>query len=280
LGLDTEDTVAEFTDHTGKNRTKASNKVCVYAPRFSSVRTVSQPHEGLNLNRVVNTNTSSGINGLHNQAKLNHHVKRDSTGKIHVRSRASGFENELLSDNVSQSDGLAVHDKLINVFQDLNFVRFGTANQADLAKLNQGIQAGLTWTRQESPVIAAKTDSALEGVYEAHVATIVGVDDEKSAEPGKLRVVKLADKSVAQSGDVIEFTLRYDNLGPNPVHEVRIVDNLTPRLAYIEGSATSDRPAELQVEDNSEGSVVLTWEFTESLTPKSGGVITFKATVR
>ncbi len=44
-GLDTEDTIAEFTDHKGKQRTSKSNKVCVYAPRFASVRSVSLPHE-------------------------------------------------------------------------------------------------------------------------------------------------------------------------------------------------------------------------------------------
>ena len=146
--------------------------------------------------------------------------------------------------------------------------------------MNYGIQAGLVWSREEYPVIAAKTDSVMEGVYEAHVATIVGVDDKKSNEPGELRIVKLADKNTALPGDVIEFTLRYDNLGPNAVHHVRIVDNLTPRLLYIDDSATSDHDGRLVVQDNGEGSLVLVWELTEPLQPKAGGVVTFKAKVR
>ena len=280
LGLDTEDTVAEFTDHTGKNRVRASNRVCVYSPRFATVRTISRPHEDSHLNRIADVGHSAGTNAMHTRLKASLHVKQEMTGRVAVRSRAGGLESEQLQGDISQTKRLAVHDKLINVYQDLNFVQFGAAEHSDAARLNFGIQAGLVWSREEYPVIAAKTDSAMEGVYEAHVATIVGIDDKKSNEPGELRIVKLADKNTALPGDVIEFTLRYDNLGPNAVHHVRIVDNLTPRLLYIDDSATSDRDGRLVVQDNGEGSLVLVWELTEPLQPKAGGVVTFKAKVR
>lgn len=280
LGLDTEDTVAEFTDHTGKNRVKASNRVCVYAPRFATVRTISRPHEDSHLNRIADVGHSAGTNAMHTRLKASLHVKREMTGRVAVRSRAGGLESEQLQGDISQTKRLVVHEKLINIYQDLNFVQFGSAEHSDAARLNYGIQAGLVWSREEYPVIAAKTDSVMEGVYEAHVATIVGIDDKKSNEPGDLRIVKLADKNTALPGDVIEFTLRYDNLGPNAVHHVRIVDNLTPRLLYIDDSATSDRDGRLVVQDNGEGSLVLVWELTEPLQPKAGGVVTFKAKVR
>lgn len=279
-GLDTEDTVAEYTDHTGKNRVRASNRVCVYAPRFAAIRTVSRPHEDSNLFRVADVDHAAGTDALHSRLKPSHHSKQEMTGRVLVRSRASGLESEQLQGNVSQTKHLAVHDKLLNVYQDLNFVRFGAADHTDAARLNFGIQAALLWSREEYPVIAGKTDAAMEGLSEAHVATIVGIDDKKSDEPGNLRIVKLADKNTAQPGDVIEFTLRYDNLGPNTVHHVRIVDNLTPRLLYVDDSATSDREGRLVVHDNGEGSLVLVWELTEPLAPKTGGVVTFKAKVR
>ncbi|MBC8116362.1 MAG: DUF11 domain-containing protein [Candidatus Saccharimonas sp.] len=280
LGLDTEDTVAEYTDHTGKNRVKASNRVCVYAPRFATVRTISRPHEDSHLNRIADVDHSAGTNAMHTRLKASLHVKQEMTGRVAVRSRAGGLESEQLQGDISQTKRLAIHDKLINVYQDLNFVQFGSAKHSDAARLNFGIQAGLVWSREEYPVIGAKTDSAMEGVYEAHAATIVGIDDKKSDEPGNLRIVKLADKNTAVPGDVIEFTLRYDNLGPNAVHHVRIVDNLTPRLQYVDDSATSDREGRLVVQDNGEGSLVLVWELTEPLQPNAGGVVTFKAKVR
>ena len=103
--------------------------------------------------------------------------------------------------------------------------------------------------------------------------------DEKELKEN-LRIVKLADKKTAVPGDDIEFTIRYDNLGTREVHHIRIVDNLTPRLQYLDDSATSDRVGQLLLEDNGEGSQILVWELEEPLPGKTGGVITFKARVR
>lgn len=279
-GLDTEDTVVEFQDHAGKSRTRASNRVCIYAPRMSTVRTVSRPHEGMNLDEVAGVGQSVKTDQFHTKLKPAHHVKNEMSSRIRVRSRASGLESEQLQGNVSQVKRLAVHEKLLNVYQSLSFVQFGKLETRDAARLNYGIQASLVWTREQNPIIAAKTDVAMTGTYEAHAATIVGIDDKKSDEPGNLRLVKLADKQTALPGDVVEFTIRYDNMGPNTVHNVRIADNLTPRLAYVEDSATSDRDGRLVVQDNGEGSLVLVWELTNPLPPKTGGVVSFKARIR
>ena len=59
-----------------------------------------------------------------------------------------------------------------------------------------------------------------------------------------------------------------------------IVDNLTPRLEYIEDSSTCDRDGQLVAEENGEGSLILRWELDDSLPARQGGVITFKARVR
>jgi len=279
-GLDTEDTVIEYTDHTGRERMKPSNRVCVYAPRFSTVRTVSQPHEGMNLYEVARVGQSVGSNQFRSRLKPGHHTRNEMTGGVRVRSRPSGLDSEQYAGGVSTTRRLVIHEKLINVYQDLNFVQFGKIETADTARLNFGLQAALIWSREQYPVIAGKIDAAMTGVSEAHAATIVGIDDEKQNEPGKLRIVKLADKQSAASGDVVEFTLRYDNLGPNAVYHVRIVDNLTPRLAYVDDSATSDREGRLVVQDNGEGSLVLIWELTQPLQPNTGGVVSFKARIR
>jgi uncharacterized repeat protein (TIGR01451 family) len=279
-GLDTEDTVAEFTDHTGKERVRASNRVCLYAPRFSTVRTVSRPHEGMNLNEIARVGQAVGFDQVHTRLKPSFHTKNEMTGRMRVRSRASGLESEQIQGNVSNIKRLAIHEKLLNTYQDLTFVQFGKIETADAARLNYGIKASMVWSREQYPVIAAKLDGAMTGTYEAHAATIVGVDDKGSDKPGDLRVVKLADKETGQTGDIVEFTIRYDNIGENTVHHVRVVDNLTPRLAYVDDSAQSDREGRLVVEDNGEGSLVLIWELTKPLPPKTGGVVSFKARIR
>ena len=277
-GLDTEDTVLEFTDREGKERMKPSNRVCVYAPRFASVRTVSQSSEETMANEVGDVEHSVTSGGLHSRLKPAARVKREMTGRLAVRSRASGLEMDTVQGTVSQLRIPSVHDKLLNLYQALTFVRFGRIDDADTARLNYGLQAALVWTREDYPVIAAKTDMVLEGHFEQSTATITAIDEKTEAE--NLRIVKLADKKTAVPGDVIEFTIRYDNLGGREVFYVRIVDNLTPRLQYMDDSATSDRAGRLVLQDNAEGSQILIWELDEPLPGKSGGVVTFKTLVR
>ena len=79
---------------------------------------------------------------------------------------------------------------------------------------------------------------------------------------------------------MLTFTIRYDNVGDHELRQVRIVDNLTPRLEYLPDSASSDRDGVIHVEDNNEGSVVLTFELDEPLPGRTGGILTFKARVR
>ncbi len=57
---------------------------------------------------------------------------------------------------------------------------------------------------------------------------------------GNIQIVKLADRDVAQSGEVVTFTIRFQNTGDFDVYDVRIVDNLTPRLEYVPGTAKID----------------------------------------
>ncbi|MFN9978240.1 MAG: hypothetical protein ACK58T_50870, partial [Phycisphaerae bacterium] len=52
-GLDSEDTVAQFADHTGAQRIRPSNRVAVYSPRFGSVRTVSGLETGIKIDSAV-----------------------------------------------------------------------------------------------------------------------------------------------------------------------------------------------------------------------------------
>jgi uncharacterized repeat protein (TIGR01451 family) len=78
----------------------------------------------------------------------------------------------------------------------------------------------------------------------------------------------------------VTFAIRYENKGEREVTDVRIIDNLTPRLEYIEDSATSDRDGEINIQDNGEGSLVLTFTLDAPLKEKTRGVITFQCRVR
>lgn len=278
LGLDTEDTVAEYVDHTGREHMKPSNKVCVYAPRFAAVRTISQPILGESLAVSAGMEHTSGEGELRTRVGSSQKVKRDAVGGLRMRSRASGMEAEEIGLGVIQDLALVQHDKINNLFQGYNFAVAIDADLTTAARLNYGLSAAAVWSLENSPIISGQIESAQEGVYEVSVATITVIDEKET--PGELQIAKFADKKEAKPGDVITFTIRYRNQGTREVHYVRIVDNLTPRLEYVEDSATSDREGRLAVEDNGEGSLVLTFELAEPLPGEASGVVTFQTRVR
>jgi len=278
-GLDTEDTIAEYVDHLGDRHMKPTNRVAVYAPRFSALRSVSHSEAGFSVDRLANTLEMSRSAGLRNRTSPAHHRQGEAAGGVRVQSQAGGLEGNSGQRGVDQATSATVHEKLLNLFQDLAFVRTGRFVQSDEARLAYGIQAALTWTREESPVVAAKTGSSQEITGAFRPQEFIGREDERKTK-GRLRIVKLADKKSAAPGDVITFTIRYDNLGDRELYHVRVIDNLTPRLVYVDDSATSDRAGRLVVEDNEEGSLVLRFEVDDPLPGHQGGVVTFQARVR
>jgi uncharacterized repeat protein (TIGR01451 family) len=92
--------------------------------------------------------------------------------------------------------------------------------------------------------------------------------------------MKIADREVAVRGDEITFTIRYDNLGDNDLFNIVILDNLTPRLEFIDDSDASNRPGELVIEENGHGSHILKFVIDDPLPGHEGGVLQFKARVR
>ncbi|MCA9072674.1 MAG: DUF11 domain-containing protein, partial [Planctomycetaceae bacterium] len=278
LGLETEDTVAEYTDHTGDSHLKPTNKVCVYSPRFGAMRTVGTPVLDTKVDQLASADKFQRGAGMRNLDATGIHKQNLALSNYRMRERASNIEVDLRSAGVDQAQGLLIHTKLINTFEDLQFVRSGTLVQTDEVRLLEGLQAAASWTRTQFPVVAAQTDQAQEVTGEFHAQEIVGKEDKRK--PGQLRIVKLADKKVAQPGDVVTFTIRYDNIGERELYEIRIIDNLTPRLQYVENSETSDRAGELLLQDNQEGSLILEFHLDEPLPAGQGGVVTFQAKVR
>lgn len=278
LGLDTEDTVAEYTDHLGEAHVRPSTKVCVYAPRFGAMRSISSPIEETAVDRFASADKYERGAGMRNRDVTGIHNQNLALGHYQVRERASDIDVHTRPSGVDHTQYIASHTKLINTFQDLQFIQTGQLVQTDEVRLAKGVQAATLWTRTQFPVIAAQTEQAQEVISEFRAAQLVDVEDRRR--PGVLRIVKLADKAVAQPGDTITFTIRYDNLGERELKEIRILDNLTPRLQFIDGSETSDRAGQVFVQDNEEGSVILEFHLDDPLPAGQGGVVTFQAKVR
>ncbi len=278
-GVETEDTFAEYVDHLGKSHTLDTGAVAIYAPRFASVRTTASPSGGVSVEKLSGVKDSRFGSGIKLNIAPDTYVMADQAHGSRVRSRASGLEKR---DWLAGTDGairLQSRTRLMNTFMDFAYAYRAEFNQRDEARLAAGIAAAQHWTRDENPVVVAQLNSANEVHAKFRLTEIVGTEPQDT-EPGRLKIVKLADIKVVQPGEVVTFAIRYDNLGERELYNVRVVDNLTPRLELIEESASSDRSGDLFMQDNEEGSLVLTFQLDDPLPAKTGGLITFQCRVR
>lgn len=278
-GLDTEDTVIEYNDDKGARKVKPSNRVAVYAPRFAAVAAISYPVDNQKIDVLAGADTSTFAPGLVARQGTVHHNKLESTGRIVTRLRGSSMLSRQFAKGHHHEIATASHTKDVVPLILYDFVNTGTFKQADEPVLAHAIQSAQTWTRDQSPAISAQVQRGQDVKAVFRPADLTG-EKEGERTPGQLRIVKLADKREAQPGDVITFTIRYDNIGDREVTDAAIIDNLTPRLEYIVDSATSDRDGELTVADNGEGSLILRWSIEGSIKGRTGGVVTFQAKVK
>ena len=100
-----------------------------------------------------------------------------------------------------------------------------------------------TWTIEQAPQVLIEGTPAVEA--RGTSTPQVTYTYETFGKPC-LRLCKIADKSEAKPGEIITFTLRFDNLGEQSIGNVTIIDNLVPRLEYVAGSAQSTAQGGLQ----------------------------------
>jgi len=276
-GLQPEDTVATYRDVCRNRGITPSNCVAIYAPHFAAVTSISQPLEDVGGGRPTLSVATRGGAGLVNRVGTFAQHQRDTTERLVTRLRASGVKSDILANLLDQPIAMQGFIHTTTPLQDFAFLRTGEFKQVEEARLAESIQSAVVWTRDQNPVIAARVEGVSQLKSRFVVEEAVGRECKSNA---KLRIVKLADRSAAQPGDVITFTIRFDNISDGQVQDVVIIDNLTDRLEYVEDSATCDRKGTLFTEDNGEGSLILRWELDEPLAARSGGVVTFQARVR
>lgn len=95
-----------------------------------------------------------------------------------------------------------------------------------------------------------------------------------------LVLTKTSDIKAPTIGDVVTFTLTYENYGSKPISEIQIVDSLSSRLEFLPGSVVTDRPAVFTIQMNEVYSALLQWDVQGELMPGQSGTIRFQARVR
>ena len=276
-GLDPEDTVVHYDTLDGHTVVEPSNRVCVYAPRFAAVRKVGPIV--LNQQNIAPGGTHAPLPPLDQgqidiatttlqELQLQNDIGTKKPTQLREREPVAALINEL--------SPVAFVNRF-KAYENLQIIRTGIAQQDEKAYLAQKALAAVVW---------AKDDGA-QVIIDEHHAQLVTKDQTAQMTytvdmPGnpKLRVCKVASTDLANSGDIIDFTIRYDNTGNQKIGNVTILDSLTPRLEYVPNSAQSSQKANFSTKVNEGDSLVLRWEITNPLQPGQGGVLRFQCKVR
>jgi uncharacterized repeat protein (TIGR01451 family) len=154
----------------------------------------------------------------------------------------------------------------------------GQYDAHEKARLAERVAAAETWTINQAVQIIIDGKPAVEakGLAKPQESVVYETDGHPC-----LRICKIADKSEALPGEIINFTLRFDNVGDQEIGNVTIIDHLMPRLEYVADSAESTVKAEFKTEQKLPAeTLVLRWEVTDPLKVNEGGIIRFQARVR
>ncbi|WP_254507353.1 DUF11 domain-containing protein [Anatilimnocola floriformis] len=276
VGLDPEDTVAHFDTLDGKTEVTESNKVCIYAPRFAAVRKVINPilyegHErmaGVEKPTRVNQHLDLGLPTAAIQPeKVASELHLDPASTFREQTRGIGVDN--VNQMVLARRGTMLHE-------NLKMIQRGEYDAREKAVLAERTQAAVIW--QSNQMVQAIIDGQMAHESKGTDKPEMIYTYELQGKP-RLRICKVASNCDAVPGDIVEFTLRFDNTGDQKIGNVTVIDHLTPRLEYVKESQSSTVKAEFKIQENPE-TLVLRWEITDPLEVGQGGIIRFRCRVR
>lgn len=275
-GLDSEDTVIRYQTESGCYEVQAGCRVPVYAPRFAAtrkIRSLGYQDQIVAAQAALRKETPSRVQdalpptGL----RLQDQPLREASVKVveayRDRQRGLGFDKVLPAIAISEA---------FKPYEDLAVIRDGVLAVEDAPRLQRSAQAALAWTNIDN--LAVTVDQASAVVVEESQGPAEVFFYELSCH--RLRLCKVASHQLAEPGDIIDFTIRFDNVGDQDVSNIAIHDSLSPRLEYVPDSQKTNRPSAFEQENNDVGSSVLSWTFEDKLAPGEGGLIRFQCKVR
>lgn len=276
-GVDPTDTVIYYETLGGQVCVKPSNRVPIYAPRFAAVRQVT----GLNLAaRAVGTErmflpvAPVGIDESNLAGNVSAPVAPQGEQQVGM---LDAFQENRLGVPIAQViPPLRLSETLV-MFENITFFTTGEMIDDEIPVLGLVLANAREWYNPES------VEVLIDGQQAALVVDTKRAQDVHVYEmPDKcaMRICKAASHTIANSGDIVRFTIRFDNVGPKPLGNAVVMDSLSARLEYIEGSQQCSVEAQFTADANEVGSQVLRWEIEEAISPSEGGVISFDCRVR
>jgi uncharacterized repeat protein (TIGR01451 family) len=276
-GLALEDTLVHYDTIDGRTVVEPSNRVVIYAPRFGAVRQVTSPMGSHQDQGLVQADKPTGpIQYEEGQLAGTALQPVQPVGEIGTKLVSIERGRQLPLQPFSRLRPATMQDHLLP-FEDVAVIRNGIITQSEQAEVHRGVQAAITWTTDQAvQAILDKQFAAVEiGDQRAQVTFTVNTPNHP-----RLRVIKLASTSMARPGDYVDFTIRYDNIGDQTIGNVTLVDNLTTRLEFVDGTAESSLAADFFTNPNDGDSLLLRWEFVNPLAAGEGGIVRFRCRVR
>ncbi len=276
-GLELEDTVAIYDTIDGRTKVKPSNKVCLYSPRFAAVRHVAT---------VIENQQNDQLVGL-DAPQLPHQNLEDRLattvlqpvrleGEISTRQPSLERTTEVVAPTISMQpiEGLA---NGYATYENLLVMHKGIFDESNKPRILEAIDAAIAWTDNKAVQVILNGTKAVDVTGDQRAQATFRVDVPNNP---CLRIIKIASKKNAKPGEIVEFTIRFDNLGDQRITKVVLIDNLTTRLEYVPTTAQSSRRAEFTSQVNDGDSLVLRWDFVDPLPPGEGGLVRFHCRVR
>jgi len=276
-GLDPEDTVVHYTTEAGDIEIEASNRVCIYAPRFGSVRRVTAALAG---GRAVTASQVDRPQGpIAVEQELPGLVVTDTTelGHADVARRVDAMRDRNRGVPVEGILQPEQADDVLAALAGLTALSLNEIQDEQKLLLEEHATAAVTWTLDEALEVAIEDLKPPTLTRDEHVA---GVTVYEFPDAGRLRICKLADRHQAQPGEIVSFSIQVVNVGDSPVSHVTITDNLVTRLEYVPDSQTASVGAEFETESNQGESLRLQWKLTDTLKVGETATIRFRCRVR
>ncbi|WP_165440461.1 DUF11 domain-containing protein [Rubripirellula amarantea] len=276
-GLQPEDTIVHYTTEAGDIEVVPSNRVCVYAPRFKSVRKITGVRAGEHAVGLAGVDLPVGTNRIEieeggvmigESIELGH---ADVARRLDaMRERNRGVPVEGIAQIEQATDVLAL-------LVGMKFDQISLLQEDQKAMLEELALAAVAWTIDESVEVEIQD---LKTPVLTRDQSVEGFTIYEFPDAGRLRICKLADRHDALPGELINFAIRIENVGDSAVDQVLITDNLVTRLEYVAESQTCSVGAEFETVVNEGQSLQLIWKLTDKLRVGESATMRFRCKVR